>query len=67
VVAPTKTKIQNGDCWPEAPFVEKGRANGVDLGFISDRSGCKCYGHELNVSMGTRPGMTCCWQSSLCV
>jgi len=67
MVAPTKTKIQNGDWWPETPFVKKGIADGVDLGFMSDRSGRKCYGPELNVSVGTRPSMTCCWQSSLCV
>jgi hypothetical protein len=41
VVAPTETKIQNGDWWSETPFIQRGRADRADLGFMSDRSGLK--------------------------
>jgi len=75
VVAPTETKIQNGDWWSETPFIQRGRADRVDLGFMSDRSGRKCYGPEPksdrfalinDVSEGTHPSIAFCWQSYLC-
>jgi hypothetical protein len=41
VVAPTRTKIQNGDRWSETPFGKEERADGAYLGFPFDRSELK--------------------------
>jgi hypothetical protein len=59
VVAPTRTKIQNGDWWSETPFVKEERADGEDLGFLFDRSELKSSVFSLTCCdfMKVYPGM----------